>query len=392
MYLNETFSTLRLNDMSVWQKHIAAWPKGAPLAVHAEKAAIGTMILLSGIADRPIHICHVARKEEIQLIRAAKERGFKVTCEVCPHHLFLSTEDIPRIGAKLAEVRPVLCSLEDQKALWDNLDVIDIFATDHAPHTYEEKMKSEKGLPGFPVLETILPLLLNAVSEGRLTIEDIVNRFHRNPKKIFNLPDQPNTYVEVDIDEEWEIPKLTRYCKSQWTPFSGMKIRGKVHRVVLRGEVAYVDGEVLSPPGYGENVRTWTIKPQLELQLPYKCQTDVWDTTDVQTNDIFSKLLAEPRYDNAVSPIQRTRLDSTGGYHQGMHHQITHGLVGKHILASSMFTKEQLNDVFNLAQILKGKVCKERPIDDILRGKVMASIFYEVSPIVDKLILLFNKI
>ncbi|XP_059617479.1 CAD protein [Phlebotomus argentipes] len=375
MYLNQTYSKLQLTDMMVWQKHVAAWPKRAPLAVHAEKAAIGTMIFLSSIVDRPIHICHVARKEEIYLIKAAKEKNLKVTCEVCPHHLFLSTDDIPRIGEKLADVRPVLCSPEDQKALWDNIDVIDVFATDHAPHTLEEKLNSEKSVPGFPGLETILPLLLNAVAEGRLTIEDIVNRFHRNPKRIFNLPDQPNTYVEVNLDEEWEIPKLTRYCKSHWTPFYGMKIRGRVHRVILRGEVAYVDGEVLAPPGFGENVRTWPVKPSLDPQLPGA--SDVWDTSDVQTNDIFSKLLAEPRHDHqSRSPMPRSRLDSTGAYH---HHQLNHGLVGKHILASSMFSKEQLNDIFNLAQIFKGKVYKERTTDDVLRGKVMGCVFYEAS-------------
>ncbi|XP_055680705.1 CAD protein [Lutzomyia longipalpis] len=375
MYLNQTYSTLMLNDITVWHKHLSMWPKGVPLAIHAEKAAVGTMIFLSSIVDRPIHICHVARKEEIHLIRVAKEKGLKVTCEVCPHHLFLSREDIPRIGEKLSEVRPVLCSKEDQRALWDNLDVIDIFATDHAPHTYDEKTRSENGLPGFPILETILPLLLNAVSEGRLTLEDIVKRFHLNPKKIFNLPDQPNTYVEVDMDETWEIPKFTKYCKSQWTPFHGMKIRGKVHRVVLRGEVAYVDGEVLALPGFGENVRTWPRRPNLDVQLPYRCQTDVSDTSDVQINDIFSKLLAEPRHDHrSVSPMQRHRLDSTSGH--GGHGQ---SFAGKHILSVSMFSKEQLNDIFNLAQTLKAKVNKERHTDDVLRGKIMASIFYEVS-------------
>ncbi|GAB0099418.1 Methylglyoxal synthase-like domain [Sergentomyia squamirostris] len=381
MYLNETFTTLHLKDMTVWQKHVAKWPKGAPLAVHAEKAAMGTMILLSSMYDRPVHICHVARKEEITLIRAAKEKGLKVTCEVCPHHLFLSTDDIPRIGEKCAEVRPILVSSEDQKALWENLEFIDVFATDHAPHTLDEKMNSGKAIPGFPGLETILPLLLNAVSEGRMTIEDLVNRFHRNPRKIFNLPEQPNTYVEVDIDETWEIPKMTRYCKSQWTPFAGMKVRGRVHRVVLRGEVAYVDGEVLAQPGFGENVRSWPVKPSLELENPFKTQLEIYDTTDVQANEIFSKLLADPapRIDHhAISPVPRTRLDSTGAYYHSVQH---HGqsLVGKHILAASMFTKEQINDIFNLAQIYKGKVYKERPLDHVLRGKVMASMFYEVS-------------
>lgn len=113
-----------------------------------------------------------------------------------------------------------------------------------APHTEEEK-NGEKAPPGFPGLETILPLLLNAVNEGRLTMNDLIDKFHRNPKRIFNLPDQANTYVEVDMNEEWVIPEAMSFSKSKWTPFAGMKVKGAVHRVVLRGEIAYVDGKVL---------------------------------------------------------------------------------------------------------------------------------------------------
>lgn len=90
----------------------------------------------------------------------------------------------------------------------------------------------------------MLPLLLTAVHQGRLTIDDIIKRLHENPKKIFSLPDQFNTYVEVDLDEEWTIPEQTTFCKSKWTPFAGAKVYGMVRRVVLRGEEAYVDGRV----------------------------------------------------------------------------------------------------------------------------------------------------
>lgn len=414
MYLNQTFSTLQLNDMTIWQKHFANWPKRAPLVVHAERQTMAAAILLSNILDRPIHIAHVARKEEILIIREAKEHGIKITCEVCPHHLFLSTEDIERIGAGQAEVRPVLCSPEDQQALWDNMDIIDVFATDHAPHTPEEKMSSTPP-PGFPGLETILPLLLNAASEGRLTIDDIINKFHRNPKKIFNLPDQPNTYVEVDLDEEWEIPNETVYSKARWTPFAGRKIKGCIHRVVLRGEVAFIDGEVLVPAGFGENVRGWPLKKtnyhqsleQIDVQLSMDgLEQNVSKhseiATDVHTNDVFAKLLAtEPhatklgvhfatgeRTFRPISPMPRVRCDSTSNTKllRDLVHQTTdnvdahlHGLSNKHILSVAMFSKEQLNDIFDLAQIFKGRVAKDRPIDDILKGKIMASVFYEVS-------------
>ncbi|KAJ8725618.1 hypothetical protein PYW08_003801 [Mythimna loreyi] len=223
MYLNQTFSTLTLDDMTIWQKHLQNWPKKMPVCAHAEREKTGAVILMASLLDRPIHICHVARKEEILIIKSAKERGLKVTCEVCPHHLFLSTSDIDDIGQGRAEVRPVLFSPEDQAELWKNIDIIDVFATDHAPHSVQEK-NSEKPPPGFPGLETILPLLLNAVHEGRLTLEDLINKFHRNPRKIFNLPEQPNTYVEVDMDYEWTIPQAMEFSKSKWTPFAGMQV------------------------------------------------------------------------------------------------------------------------------------------------------------------------
>lgn len=154
----------------------------------------------------------------------------------------------------------------------------------------------------------MLPLLLTAVSEGRLSVEDIVQRLYENPRKIFGLPAQEDTYVEVgpcptarpglgpstsdvssrqvDLEQEWVIPKRTAFSKARWTPFEGMKVKGTVRRVVLRGEVAYIDGQVrplcrswvllpcawgghrapaphplclqvLVPPGYGQDVRKW---------------------------------------------------------------------------------------------------------------------------------------
>ncbi|KAJ8725613.1 hypothetical protein PYW08_003796 [Mythimna loreyi] len=238
---------------------------GVPvMKTHTDCMTSRNIIKLPGFID--VHV-HVPRKEEILIIKSAKERGLKVTCEVCPHHLFLSTSDIDDIGQGRAEVRPVLCSPEDLAELWKNIDIIDVFATDHAPHSVQEK-NSEKPPPGFPGLETILPLLLNAVHEGRLTLEDLINKFHRNPRKIFNLPEQPNTYVEVDMDYEWTIPQAMEFSKSKWTPFAGMQVCGAVHRVTLRAEIAYVEGQVLVPPGFGQNVRHWpTPKKQTFLTI-----------------------------------------------------------------------------------------------------------------------------
>ncbi|MEX1143495.1 MAG: amidohydrolase family protein [Anaerolineales bacterium] len=255
LYLDQTYGDLKLDDMVTWTPHFAAWPKQAPLCVHAEGKTLAAAILFASLHDRPIHLCHVSRREEILLIRAAKEKGLPVTCEVCPHHLYLTEEDLPAIGPGRGEVRPRLATKKDQAALWANLDVIDCFATDHAPHTLTEK-DSEDPPPGFPGLETILPLLLSSVKEDRLTLDDIIARLHYNPTRIFAIPPQPDTYVKVDLNATYEVRAANLHSRCGWTPFEGWKVTGRVQSVTLRGQLAYKDGEVLAKPGTGKNIRT----------------------------------------------------------------------------------------------------------------------------------------
>ncbi|GAB4457160.1 MAG: dihydroorotase [Anaerolineales bacterium] len=268
MYLDSTFGELRLNDMTLWMPHFAKFPKEHPIVLHAESRTMAAGILFAALHDRPVHIAHVSLKEEILLIKAAKERGIKVTCEVCPHHLFLPSPLYPSPAGRGAggegrlEVRPRLATQEDVDALWNNLDVIDCFATDHAPHTLAEK-DSENPPPGFPGLETLLPLLLTAVDLGpfgaaqgrRLTLDDLIQKSVINPRKIFRLPEQPETWIEVDETAEYEIRAADLHSRCGWTPFEGWKVKGRIRKVVLRGKVVFEDGKILAEQGYGRNVR-----------------------------------------------------------------------------------------------------------------------------------------
>ncbi len=257
MYLDQTYGPLRLDALSAWQAHFASWPADRPIVAHAEDRTLAAVLLMAALYDRPVHLAHVSLRDEILLIRKAKQQGLKVTCEVAPHHLFLTEDDIPRIGPGRGEVRPRLATAADRAALWDNLDVIDCFATDHAPHTVEEKDGAQPP-PGFPGLETALPLLLTAVHEGRLTVEDLVLRMWENPRRIFDLPAQPDTWVEVDEAAIYEIRSQDMHSRCGWTPFEGYPVRGRVTRVVLRGQDAFRDGQVLAMPGTGRNVRSQT--------------------------------------------------------------------------------------------------------------------------------------
>ncbi len=258
MYLDMTFGQLRLDSMTLWMPHFEKYPKQYPIVAHSESRSMAAAILCAGIYDRPVHIAHISLKEEVLLIKAAKERGLKVTCEVCPQHLFMvsqvSDEERGKKKEGRLEVRPRLATQKDVDALWENLDVIDCFATDHAPHTLEEK-DSDNPPPGFPGLETALPLLLTAVDGGRLTMDDVIVRMYTNPKKIFSLPDQPDTWVEVDEKAVYEIRASEQFTRCGWTPFEGWKVRGRVRKVVLRGKTAFEDGRILVEAGYGQNVR-----------------------------------------------------------------------------------------------------------------------------------------
>jgi carbamoyl-phosphate synthase/aspartate carbamoyltransferase/dihydroorotase len=252
MYLDQTYGPLRLESLDDIEAHLAAWPRDRIVAVHAEGSSLTTALLVAERLHRPLHVCHVSRREEILMLRAAKTRGTAVTCEVTPHHLFLSDVDVPRLGAGRGEVRPPLASPEDRQALWDNLDVIDCFATDHAPHTQGEKDGPDPP-PGFPGLETALGLLLTAVHEGRLTLDDLIQRMVSNPRRIYGLPQQTETDVEVDPDALWEVRAAEMHSRCGWTPFEGMRLRGRVRRVRLRARIAYEDGRVLAPPGFGRD-------------------------------------------------------------------------------------------------------------------------------------------
>uniref|UniRef100_A0A8D0ADI9 Multifunctional protein CAD n=1 Tax=Sander lucioperca TaxID=283035 RepID=A0A8D0ADI9_SANLU len=421
MYLNDTYSTLKMDNVSLWMEHFEKWPKQMPIVAHAEKQTVAAILMVAQLYQRPVHICHIAKKEEILIIRAAKQKGIQVTCEVAPHHLFLCEENVAEIGDGRAQVRPMLGTKEDMEALWENLDIIDCFATDHAPHSVEEK-NGDHPPPGYPGLETMLPLLLTAVSDGRLTMDDIIRRLYDNPRRIFNLPVQDNTYVEVDLEQEWVIPQAMQFTKSKWTPFQGLKVKGKVRRVVLRGEVAYIDGQVLVAPGYGEDVKTWPTasihppEPTPEHPRPTPPREGPVRTRASSPRRLTSesRYLLPPRTHRSSDPglipggakhMNEGNFNITGagdGYShppplsrllspqsaagqlpagQVSHFQtspLLHPLVGQHILSVRQFSKEQISHLFNVAHTLRLMVQKERSLD-LLKGKVMASMFYEVS-------------
>ncbi len=252
IYLNDTFGPLRVEDVPTLMACFRNWPQGKMIAMHAEKQSVAVGIGLAATFNRPVHFCHISRREEIILIRYAKQRGLPVTCEVAPHHLFLTNKDAARLGP-LGDMRPLLGTQEDVDALWAHInDTIDCIATDHAPHTIAEKY-SESPPPGVAGLETSLPLMLTAVQKGHLTLSRLIELMSTNPRRIYGLPEQPNTRVEIDMTP-YIISNDALQTKCGWTPFDGMQVAGRVNRVVLRGSVAYEMGRLRAAPGSGQMI------------------------------------------------------------------------------------------------------------------------------------------
>ena len=107
MYLNETFNSLKMDKLEYVRKHFDTWPKNKPICCHAEEHTLVSVLFLAELYDRHVHICHVSTKDDIHLIRAAKERGLKVTCEVAPHHLFFSNKDMTQFAPEMKEVKKI---------------------------------------------------------------------------------------------------------------------------------------------------------------------------------------------------------------------------------------------------------------------------------------------
>ncbi len=249
MYLDETYGPLRVRSLSTLMAHFKYWPRNRPIAAHAEGLSTTVVIGLAQLYDRRVHICHVSRKPEIELVKQAKERGARITCEVTPHHLFLTEGDAKELRGH-GQMKPSLGSLEDREALWANLEIIDAVASDHAPHTKEEKA-GRTPPPGVPGLETTLPLLLNAVAHGRLSLEKLVQLTHDGPARVLGVRPPEAASVEVDPEATYALRGAQLLTKCSWTPFEGVMVQGQIRRVYLRGAKVYEDGQVVAPPGSG---------------------------------------------------------------------------------------------------------------------------------------------
>jgi len=250
IYLNDTFGPLRVDDLPTLHACFRDWPRHKLIAMHAEGQSVAVGIGLAAAYRRAVHFCHISRKDEIELIAEAKAAGLPITCEVTPHHLFLTDADAVRLG-NFGDMRPRLATQADVDALWAHIDTtIDCIATDHAPHTRAEK-ESDTPPPGVPGLETSLALMMTAVKAGRLSLARLIALMADNPRRIFGLPEQRDTFIEVDADTPFYLSEERLQTKCGWSPFLERELFGRVRRVMLRGQLIYEDGSFVATPGCG---------------------------------------------------------------------------------------------------------------------------------------------
>lgn len=233
----------------------------------AEVEAVSRVCLFADDTDCPVHMFHLSSGSAAEALRDWRQRGVDATAETCPHYLWF-TEDVVRDRGTVARVQPPLRTADEVERLWSvgiGDGAIDCIATDHAPHTDEEKgvdnpEKSVWETPGgFVGLETQVPAMLTFADEGRVTLPEWVRLHSTRPAQIWGmyprkgslLPGTDADFTVVDPDREWTLDRTSLRSKSTATPFDGEPFVGAVERTVVRGEVVYDGDDVTASPGYG---------------------------------------------------------------------------------------------------------------------------------------------
>jgi len=208
----------------------------------SEYAQIERDLKLAAETGCAYHVCHISAKESVQAIRRAKAAGVDVTCETAPHYLVLCEDDLQEDGR--FKMNPPLRSAEDRQALLEGLrdGTIDMIATDHAPHSAEEKSRGLEGSAfGITGLEAAFPVLYTElVLKGELSLEDLVRLMTESPRKRFSIADDPG-YTIWDLGQEYVLDPSEFLSEGKSTPFSGRSVKGRCIATVIGGQAVYLN-------------------------------------------------------------------------------------------------------------------------------------------------------
>ena len=234
--------------------------------VLAEAESIQRMIFFARMTGARLHIFHMSCGAGVELIRRAKADGIAVTAETCPHYLTLTSADMERVGPA-TKINPPLRDPGDVEALWQGLrdGTVDFIATDHAPHTLAEKTRPViwENASGGSSVQFFLPLMLEHVARGRLSLDDLIRwtadapaRFYRlHPRKGAIVVGGDADLVVVDLERRDTIRAADMENKVKLTPFEGMECRGWPVLTLVRGRAMMRDDKVVGAPGHGRFLR-----------------------------------------------------------------------------------------------------------------------------------------
>ena len=373
-----------INKVATITDHFGAWPEHKAIITDAKTTDLASVLLLASLHSRKLHVMSVTTKDDINLIALSKEKGLQVTCDVSVYSLFLTQEDYPQYT--------FLPTAKDQKALWDQLSVIDVFSVGslpyHLAHAAEQKATSSVG-----IADTI-PLLFTAVAEGRLTVEDIKLRLHDNPKEIFELHDQLGASVEIEMDRSYVVQ-----AGLVWSPFVGRTMKGAVQRVVFRNQTVCLDGELVSDAAQGRDMSGHLKHPPSPVvkSSPSPALLPRPDSSHGRRQSILSPrtpsrpgprlrlvdghsgpIAAHPssalseEFGPQLSPLMPTispsvlELIAQSPFKQ------------RHVLSVNQYSRQDLHLLFTVAQEMRLGVQRQGVLD-ILKGRLLCTMFYEPS-------------
>ena len=387
-----------ISKVAAVASHFATWPNDKTIVTDAKTTDLYSVLLLASLHNRKLHVTCVTTEEDIQLIALSKSKGLKVTCDVSVYSLFLSQEDIPEFYS--------LPTATDQKALWCHMETIDCFSIGSLPYRIA-MAAGEAATPAVGIADT-LPLLLTAVSEGRLTMDDVIARLHRNPKEIFELHDQPGTSIEIEVDRPYVLQS-----SAVWSPFVGKAMRGSVQRVIFQDTTTCLDGEVMRDASFGRDMSAHSLFIQSPVMKPMQSPAlrpinshDPRGSVHDRRPSILSgpALPARPvsrlRQQDGHTTIQSpkdTQIQSPSPSAMAADFAspplptslppVTHNVQDllsrspfkqRHILSVDQFNRQDLHLLFTVAQEMYLGVVRQG-ILDILKGRLLCTLFYEPS-------------
>ena len=230
----------------------------------AEETVVQTAISFAKTAGTRLHVLHLSTKESVDLIDEAQKKGLFITSETCPHYLYLNNEDYDRIGPKM-KVYPPVKYKEDQNKLWEGIDkgIISLVCSDHAPHTAKQKNGELWDIPsGMCGVETLAPLMIDAVNKKKINIHQLVSLLSENPAKLFGIYPQKGSieigtdadFTLIDMNAKMTIKEENLHSVSKITAFDGYEVEGKPVGTIVRGKTVMRNGEIINKP-FGQFIR-----------------------------------------------------------------------------------------------------------------------------------------